>query len=96
MSSRDNVQQYSYVCGRGSDQTTGSILVQFCAQIFEREISVEFVSIKNDSSNFFPFYILIYLARSLNLKTNHTIQKLVNNYTVLMFFLFLNTLNKKR
>lgn len=50
MSSRDNVQQYSFVCedvcGRGSDQTMGSILVQFCAQILERKISVEFVSIK--------------------------------------------------
>lgn len=45
MSSRYNVQQYSLVCGRGSDQTMGSILVKFCAQILERKISVEIVSI---------------------------------------------------
>lgn len=45
MSSRDNVQQYSLVCGRGRDQTMGSILVKFCAQILERKISVEIVSI---------------------------------------------------
>lgn len=60
MSSSDNVQQYSLVCGRRSDHTMGSILVQFCAQILERNISVKFVSIKNGLSNFFPFYMFKY------------------------------------
>lgn len=57
MSSRGNVQQYSPVCGRGSDQNDG---IDFISILRTEKISVEFVSIINGLSNIFPFHIFEY------------------------------------
>lgn len=56
MSSSGNVQQYSLVRGRGSDQNDG---IDFISILRTEKISIEFVSI-NGLSNFFPFYIFEY------------------------------------